>query len=80
MGFPGTQSIVDAYLLGPFVQVNLKTTCPRDNKKGPFFQALLNPYFKFLTNYTGFLAVTSVSYSCNFITIIFEFLFTGLLC
>ena len=60
MGFPVTQSIVDAYLLGPFVQVNLKTTCPRDNKKGPFFQALLNTYFKFLTNYTGFLAVTSV--------------------
>ena len=48
MGFPGTQSIVYAYLLGPFVQVNLKTTCPRDNKKGPFFQALLNPYFKSL--------------------------------
>lgn len=60
MGFPGTQSIVDAYLLCPFVQVNLKTTCPRDNKKGPFFQALLHPYFNFLTNCTGFLAVTSV--------------------
>ena len=59
MGFPGTQSTVYAYLLGPFVQVNLKTTCPRDNKKGPFFKPCCTHILTFL-NCTGFLAVTSV--------------------